>query len=168
MHSMSKILIILGSFIFSSNAFAGNWVVHASELRAKIAVIEQTEAKIEDLIKQKNEKSSGGSSTVVIDQIVEAHKELKKSVKEYNKLRNHVRFEHPEQGDDTERKYHPHRFKSIEEFEDSVGIYGKLDRMKRKMKKTYGIEEKKPVVVEAPKKKKDDLDTEVPRVKLSY
>lgn len=168
MHLMNSLTVMLFTVLISINSHAGNWKVHASDLRAKIAEIEQAEAKIEDLISQKKSRKSGNSSTEIIDQIVDAHKELKKAVEKYNKLRNHVRFEHPEQGDDTERKYRPHRFKSIEEFEDSVGIYGKLDRMKRKMKRTYGIEEKKPPAPPKVEKKKEDLDTEVPRVKLSY
>jgi hypothetical protein len=161
----NKVLILLISFS-PSFSFAGDWKVHASELRAKIATVQQLEEKIEDLVKQKNTKA--GNTAGILEQIVSSHDELKKAVKEYNKLRNHVRFEHPEQGDDTERKYRPHRFKSIEEFEEAVGIYGKLDRLKRKVKTTYGIEDPKPPEPPKPKKKEEDLDTEVPRVKLSY
>ena len=122
MRLMNKALIGI-LFCSPSLSYAGDWKVHASDLRAKIATIQQLEEKIEELVKQKNSKA--GNTSAVLEQIVSSHDELKKAVKDYNKLRNHVRFEHPEQGDDTERKYRPHRFKSIEEFEESVGIYGK-------------------------------------------
>lgn len=165
MRLMNKGLISL-LFLVPNISFAGDWKVHASDLRAKIATIQQLEEKIEELVQQKNSKA--GNTSAILEQIVTSHDELKKAVKEYNKLRNHVRFEHPEQGDDTERKYRPHRFKSIEEFEEAVGIYGKLDRLKRKVKTTYGVEDPKPPEPPKPMKKEEDLDTEVPRVKLSY
>jgi len=92
---------------------------------------------------------------------------LKKAFEEYNKIRNHIRFEHPEQGDSTERNYRNVRLKSLEEFEDAVGIYGKLDRIQRKLKKVYNIEKPKPKAMAPKKKEKTDLDTEVPSVTLS-
>ena len=130
MESWNSVILISLIVFFSSTSNAGNWKVHASDLRAAIAEIEQKETLIQGLIDQKNKATGKTNTTQIIKQIVEEHKELKEAVKKYNKLRNHVRFEHPAQGDDTERRYNPKRVKSLDEFEDAVGIYGKLDRAK--------------------------------------
>lgn len=128
--------------VIPQSGIAGNWAVHASDLRAKIALIQQLEGDIEKAIEQKNQQKSG-DNTAVLQLIVDKHKELTKTVEEYNELRNHVRFEHPEQGDETERKYRSHQLRSLDEFEQAVGIYGKLDRVKLQLRRVYNWQEQK-------------------------
>lgn len=166
MSSRFLISLLLFSLSFICQAFSGDWMVHASKLKEKLATINQIESEIEKNIEIKNTKK-GSESAAALDLIVEKHKELKKAFEEYNKIRNHIRFEHPEQGDSTERNYRNVRLKSLEEFEDAVGIYGKLDRIQRKLKKVYNIEKPKPKAMAPKKKEKTDLDTEVPSVTLS-
>ncbi|MEC9282288.1 MAG: hypothetical protein VX642_06220 [Bdellovibrionota bacterium] len=160
--------IIVFAFILTNMpvAYSGEWLVHASKLKEKLATINQLETEIENNIEIKNTKK-GAESAAALDTIVEKHKELKKALEEYNKIRSHIRFEHPEQGDSTERNYRNVRLKSLEEFEDAVGIYGKLDRIQRKLKKVYNMEKPKAKALAPKKKEKTDLDTEVPSVKLS-
>ncbi|MFK8137803.1 MAG: hypothetical protein AB8E15_05515 [Bdellovibrionales bacterium] len=153
--------------LFSSPLFAGDWKIHASNMRANMAELTQKEQAVKSLIQQKNNTKDKALISSLLDQIVTAHEDYKKAVDKYNEERNHIRFEHPEQGDDTERSYRYRNAQEIEDLEDAVGIYGRLGKVKRKLKKTYGIKDKKRNI-EVKEEKKEEFETETPRIKLSF
>jgi hypothetical protein len=57
--------------------------------------------------------------------------------KDFKTESDHVRFEHPEEGDKTERKYRRYKLKSVEELEAEAGSGGQLDRTKKKAESIY-------------------------------
>ncbi len=127
-------LIIL--FLFQLSAFAEGektcrWVEHESRLTSFTTKIRSLEKEISDLIIYKKTLENTERVRLVTQQISFKHSDLAKVIKEYESERLHVRFQHPDRDLEDERQYVAVKLKSLEEIEDTFGLDGRLDRIRR-------------------------------------
>ena len=70
-------------------------------------------------------------------QALTEHAEMKKSIKEYNSIREELKYKYPKKNDQTERRYLPMREETIEDIVNESGISGILSRIKKKIDAKY-------------------------------
>jgi hypothetical protein len=119
-------------------AGASEWDTHSVSLRASIGKIRVQESRIAELIQKKKTVTTPDEMGHVLANITKEHKELTRFYEDFEKERQHIRFEHPEEGAKTERQYRAYRLKSVHEMEAEGGIDGKLNDLKSKVKQHYG------------------------------
>ena len=124
---------------FLDGARAGEWRNHQASLAALQGQLRQLEGDLSHLIEAKRQAQDAAQVKVIADEIVVKHAKLREISKEYEEERQHVRFKHPERGDEAERRYSRHKPQAIEELEGEVGLEPKLDRIKLKIQTVYGI-----------------------------
>ena len=95
--------------------------------------IEGDEKEIQELIERKKLAVDKSSIDEIVQDLVKKHADLKKISQEYEQLRLHIRFKHPEKNETVERKYVHYKLKTLPEMESSFGIDGRLDRTKTKV-----------------------------------
>jgi hypothetical protein len=133
------ILRICLLILFTLQAQAREWDLHEASLKASVEKIREKEKKIVEIVKQKNLlPPDSPKAKPILEELTKEHKELSEFYKDFETEKQHVRFEHPEQGLKVERKYLRYKVKTIEDFENEVGIDGKLSRLKSKTMKKFG------------------------------
>lgn len=134
---ISKILTMSLIFVGLTSAYGKEWGVHQGNLRGWVGKIQSKEDEIKKLILEKQHTKDKDKQKEVMDKLVEVHKGLTKDYKDFEEERNHARFQHPDKGQDLEKKYRPFRLRSIEEIEGDMGLDGKLNRLKSKIERVY-------------------------------
>lgn len=129
-------LVVLHVGLFFGTNFgiaqtACRWTEHESRLTSYTAKIRGLEKEISDLIAHKKTLESTERVRLVTQQISYKHTDLAKAIKEYESERLHVRFHHPDRDLESDRQYLAVKLKSLDEIEDSFGLDGRLDRIKR-------------------------------------
>jgi len=122
---------------FGQEARAAEWARHEINLKGMAIKIENLQDDIRALIEKKKESKSADEKEELMKDIVKKNGELKKIYKDFKAEKEHVRFEHPEQGDKTERAYRHLKLKSLEELQDETGLDGQLSRLKKKVETSY-------------------------------
>ncbi len=109
------------------------------EWARRITSLNKLEARIKDdadnlqaAIKQKNSPGPGG-----LKPIVHSYHDLVKSMKEYNRQKEILKYKYPEEGEMIERRYLPMRARPLSEYESDSGFNAELTKLKRKIDKTY-------------------------------
>ena len=110
---------------------ACRWTEHESRLTSYTAKIRSLEKEISDLIAHKKTLESTERVRLVTQQISYKHSDLAKVIKDYESERLHVRFQHPDRDLEGERQYMAVKLKSLDEIEESFGLDGRLDRIRR-------------------------------------
>lgn len=123
--------------LISSKSFAGGFEAHKQNLQNMVMSISDIESEINKMIHHKRSEHDREAQKKVMKEIQEAHKKLLEAYKKYNEEVNHVKFRHPEQGDEGDRTYTVLKPRTLEQIENDVGLEGKLDRIKRKMGAQY-------------------------------
>ncbi|MGE3973670.1 MAG: hypothetical protein AB7F59_04000 [Bdellovibrionales bacterium] len=142
---MTKICVFIFCFFLIQGVFAREWDAHEVSLKASVDKIREKEKKIAELISHKNLMHEGAPELkAALEEITREHKELIALYKEFDDEKEHVRFNHPDQGQKIERKYSRFKVKTLDAFEGEGGIDGKLSRVKSKALKKFG--EKAPVI----------------------
>jgi DNA repair exonuclease SbcCD ATPase subunit len=118
-------------------AEAGPMAEHEAKLNGQKKQIEGLEGEIRELIQHKQHEHDAKQVQELIKEIANKHKELEKVSQEYEEVRLHVRFHHPDRNETVERKYLRYKFKSLKEMEDEFGIDGRLDRIKTRVSQTF-------------------------------
>ncbi len=97
------------------------------------------EARLErdKLLKEKAVTRENARMEAILKELTKIYKDISKTYEEFEKEKDHIKFEHPEKGDAVERKYKRYRPKSVEEREAEAGLNGKLTRTKTRVQKTY-------------------------------
>lgn len=146
------------------------WAAHEVSLRSQIEKIRTKEKAIAEIVHEKNKEKDDQKLKEYRTEIQKEYKELVKLYNELEEEKRHVRFEHPDQGVEVERKYQIYKIKSIEDMESDVGTDGRLSRLKAKVVRKYG--QPTPVVDEAPEESISEEpkppEKEEKRPKLSY
>lgn len=142
--ALSIFAILLPSLLFS-----GDFKSHSGALKGWGARIQNKEAELKRLIDEKQKIKDQKLVKEKLDQIVATYNELLKLEKEYEEERSHVRFEHPEKGEELIKKYHPYRALTMEEYENEVGVDSKLTGIKSKVAKVYSKTAVKPSLAPA-------------------
>lgn len=101
------------------------------------------------MIAHKNEEKEDAKLKPMLAALKKEYEELEKYYKDLEEEKRHVRFEHPDQGVEIERKYRAYKIRSIEDMENEIGTEGRLSRLKSKVLRKYGTEPT-PEKVEAP------------------
>jgi hypothetical protein len=132
-----KALVILVLFFGMGKSFAGDWATHEASLRNTAIRIGSMQDDLKALIVKKNKNKDPVERDKLLDEIKKKDEELKRLYENFRAEKEHVIYEHPEQGDDTERKYKHVKLKSLEEMEGESGVDGQLNRLKAKVERTY-------------------------------
>ncbi len=162
------LLLLLGA-----PALAREWAAHEVSLRTQVGKIREKEGKIAEIIHEKDKEKDDEKRTHLLTELAKEYKELQKLYKDLDEEKRDVRFKHPDQGLEVERKYQSYKIKSIEDIETEVGTEGKLSRLKMKVIRKYGSSldepstpvEKAPVEAKEHEKSQDETSK---RPKLSY
>lgn len=112
---------------------------HESRLTSLTAKIRSYEGEITELIEAKHHVENSERVRQVTQQITFKHDDLRRAIHEYETLRLHVRFQHPDRGSEDRREYPRQRLKSIEELDRVFGLDGRLDRIKTAIGKVFPI-----------------------------
>jgi hypothetical protein len=131
------ISLLLIFFINLSGAQAGDWTTHEINLRSYTIRIQSGEEELRDLIKKKNANTDPSLRDKYLEQIKKKQADVQRLYDNFRDEKDHILYEHPEQGDMTERKYKHLKPKTLEELENESGTDGKLSRLKAKVEKTY-------------------------------
>jgi hypothetical protein len=130
---------LLIAFAGAQSVSARPWSEHVNHLALLSHTIETDETEIRSLIKQKRHTEDAEQIAQIMKQIGEHHKSLQKATREYEEERQHVRFEHPEKNEQLERSYVRHDLKSVDDFENEMGLDGRLDVVRTKVLKTFPL-----------------------------
>jgi hypothetical protein len=131
-------LFILSALFFGgANGLADDWQKHDANLRSYVTRINADEDDLKDLIEKKDHNTDPAIRDKLLDDIKKKDAEIKDLFERFREEKEHIIYEHPEQGDNTERKYKHVKPKTAAEIESETGIDGKLSRLKSKIEKTY-------------------------------
>ena len=140
-HNRFKIFAALACvLLISSTSFARPWGEHHMRMNATAARIKQLEDDLKELIKEKKHAEEPAELRVITQNIADKYAEIEKIHKERHTEELHMRFQHPEKGDDEKREYTRIKLKSLEELENDFGLDARLNRVQAKIRRTYGIE----------------------------
>lgn len=145
--SVRAVVALFLIFIPVSTVVAGDWQFHLTNLTMRQSKIRALESEVRELLHHKKETEDPVQLKVIADEIAAKYAELAKVSKEFRDEYAHVRFKHPDRGDDDERKYSRYQLKTLEQLETESGLDGKLDHIKKKVADTFGApasEDKKP------------------------
>jgi hypothetical protein len=134
---MKRTLILCVLLCSSLMARAHSWPQHEVDMRGYVIKIKHLEEDRDNLLKEKAFTRDNARMDEIIKELNKVYKEIEKAYMEFNREKEHIRFEHPEQGDIMERKYRRVRMKTLEERESELGLNGKLNVMKYKLEQTY-------------------------------
>lgn len=132
-----RICLVFLVLLISKTVFAGGFEAHKQNLQNMVVSISDTEGEIKKMIHHKRSQHDREAQKKTMKEIEESHKKLLEAYKKYNEEVNHVKFRHPEQGDEGERVYTILKPRTLEQIENDVGLEGKLDRVRRKMEAQY-------------------------------
>lgn len=152
------------SLLICSAALGGSWNEHMNNINSMLGRMRTDEEEIKKLVEEKAQAKSKEQLNEILKQIVERYKNLQETHKRFEEERHHVRFEHPEKGDEVERRYRPFRLRTIDQMETEVGLEKKLDRFKAKVETVYkSPDQKKTTLTESEiRRKKYEIPTPTP------
>jgi DNA polymerase II small subunit/DNA polymerase delta subunit B len=135
--SLASFVFIFQGATFASNAMAESWGRHEVNLKGYQIKIRNSEDELRELIAKKNSNRNPKVRDEILKEIIQKSEDLKKTFADMKSEEEHIRFQHPEKGDETERKYRHLRLKSVKDLENEVGVDGQLSRLKAKVKDKY-------------------------------
>ena len=136
---------------------------HESRLTSFMAKIRTFEKEISDMIASKHHIESGEKIRMLTQQISFKHSDLAKVIREYEEERLHVRFQHPDHDMEGDRKYMAQHLKSLDEIEQSFGLDGRLDRIRKQVTVVFPADEKTvPTAVRGPASAKPEDSDDMP------
>ncbi len=128
------IFIIL---FFSIKGFTDDYARHQADLQSYALRIAAMQDDLRVLIAKKDRNSDPVARDKFLEEIKKNYDELKGTFEVFRREKEHVIYEHPEQGDSTERTYKHVKIKSLEELENESGMDNHLTRLKHKVEKVY-------------------------------
>ncbi len=134
-----SVALILALCLFVPAAFAREWRQHQASMGTKQSKMKALEGEIEELIHHKKGTENPDEITHITTTLAEKHAELAKVAREYREEQLHIRFKHPEQGDESERKYPRYQLKTLKEMASGHGLDAKLDKIKERLQHTFGM-----------------------------
>lgn len=164
--SLLKWMLINLFVLATAVATAKEWKEHQGNMQGHNARIVHYEEVIEGLLKEKQHVQNPGRLAQITKELVAAHKELKNIAIKKNKELKHMRYRHPARGHEFEKKYlRTYEVKSLQDYENQLGIGGQLTRVKEKIDLHYGVqpEEKAESIRRRQKEKEKE---EIQRIRL--
>ncbi|MCB0355689.1 MAG: hypothetical protein KDD40_01710 [Bdellovibrionales bacterium] len=137
---LKKIFIALSLWLLVSPSHA-KLMSEYTEKTGKLNILEtkirESKANIKARLKALDHTKDKEKKKELYDSLVAEHEELKKNIKDYNKIRQELKYKFPQKNDQTQRRYLPMREMSLKEIETESGLDGLLNRVKKKMDKKY-------------------------------
>lgn len=131
----AALVIALPSLSFAD----GNYQDHETKRLTLEREVEALEQEMKGLIHHQHQAHGNDEVKRIVDTLAATHKKYSKTLKDYEELRLHVRFKHPDEADQSERNYRRFTVKSLKELESEVGLDGRLDRIKQRVLATFPI-----------------------------
>ena len=128
-------LMLIPSFAHALDTFSDD----IAKLGGLTKQIEGDEKEIQELIERKKTAEEKSSIDEIVKDLVKKHADLTKVSQEYEQLRLHIRFKHPEKNETVEHKYVHYKLKTLTEMESSFGLDGRLDRTKTKVMTIFPV-----------------------------
>ena len=127
--------------------FAKEWRDENGRLQKLKSQIEKQKADLKEMFESKGSIKTSEEATALSKEILKKTAELKTDYTEFRKIQLHLRFEHPEKGDFSDRKYEREDLSDpVKESNFNVGIQGKLDKLKANVEAHYSVTRKKALV----------------------
>lgn len=155
-------LIIGFVTVSAATAAAGDWRNHQASMGTKQSKMKMLEAEIEELIQQKKTVEDPDVLSTLTSAMATKHTELAEVVLKYREELLHIRFKHPEKGDESERKYPRYQLKTLKEMENEFGLDAKLNRLKGRLEHTFGIKKPEPPPEDTPRRQAEDISARAP------
>lgn len=148
------LLVAICILFFPFSSQAGEYQAHIAKLGKVQAQMQKLEDEIHELAKKKSHAVDATEKEEIHKEMFTAYAELRKLNDDYEETKTHIRFKHPEKGEETEHKYSRHEVQPLANFENDATLDGKLDSFLGKFHSVYGqpVKEKKEARVEVVKK----------------
>lgn len=115
---------------------AGTWSQHQGSVNGARDRVVSKEEEIAKLAREKKGASPEKTKTILAE-ILKKQGEIKQVRESLAKEREHVRFEHPERGDQFEKVIVQLKPKTLEEIQSEVGLEKRLSTLRLQVAKTY-------------------------------
>ncbi len=123
------------------------WMDLNTQLQTLKTKVEMSEGSIKKMIEEKNQTHDEKQSAEIIKNLIKEHRDLTKTVEEYEQRRNQLKYRFPEAGLNDEREYERMEVRSLQEMENEFTIEGRLkktfNRVKQQYPKSYEAVQKK-------------------------
>lgn len=130
---------IISAIFWAGAAAADPWSVHQTNIQVHEQKIEQHNEAIRAAVQRKGQARDPKVLKEIMDEMVSNHAKIKEQIEKRNEELRHMRYRHPEKGQEFDRKYYKtYRFKSLEEYEHELDLDGQLTRLKEKLNLHYG------------------------------
>jgi hypothetical protein len=141
--------MVISSFLcLSLIVQAGEYKKHGGNLESLLLKIQTKEDSIKALGEELNRlsviKGAEDKQNETRQKMIKEHEELVAAQKQFNEEANHVRFQHPEKGEDFNFSIEDQQVKTMKEFEEEMGIDGRLNTLKSKVNKVYSVTSSQP------------------------
>ncbi len=137
---LTQVISALCVLTFSNTAVAKDWRLHQSSMSVFDQDIKKLNEEINGLIEDKRKTDEPSELRVITQAMADKHKAIQKLDKDRQKEYLHMRFQHPEKGEQQKREYSREKIKSLEEMESEFGLDARLNRIQAKIRKTFGTE----------------------------
>jgi outer membrane murein-binding lipoprotein Lpp len=107
--------------------------------------VEEKQKKIKELGEQKNATKDKAAQKAILDEMVVEARELRENVVKFQKEKKRLKYQHPERGDETDRKYKRFEVQVLEDLSSFSNLDLRLKGALGRVEKSYG---KPPEVVE--------------------
>lgn len=145
-------LVALSIMFYPFSSQAGEYQSHVAKLGKLDAQMVKIEDELHDMATKRTQALTEGEKETLHQQMVSSYEELKKIKEDYDSTKTHMRFKHPEKGDEAQHKY-THEIKPLSSFETDTTLDGKLDSFLGKFHTVYGTPVPKKEVKPEPVKK---------------
>lgn len=116
-------------------------------VQARVQVLEAKvnsgKEEIQKLLQEKQAAKDNEKINEIIRQILTLHKELGKTVKEYDQQRALLKYRYPEKGMTEKRQYERIEVKSVEEMESELSLSSTVQRTLKKVRSQYETPEER-------------------------
>jgi len=116
-----------------------DWAKQVTILNTKEGKMKAYTREIQDLIKKKKKTKIRSEKLSIIDQMIQAHTDLRKEAEGYNEMRNRIKYRFPNKGEVAERHYSSVRVQSLEQMEKEEGLDAHLTQLKLKIDQKYKV-----------------------------
>jgi len=115
------------------------WMDLNTNLQALKAKIRMKEEALQSMIHEKAKTKDQAQAAKIVSDMIAEHKELQKTITDYEEKRNLLKYRFPEAGLLKEREYERIEGKSLEDLETQWNLEGKIKKTVHKMKTKYGV-----------------------------
>lgn len=135
---LAKFSIIISLLLILSfpTTYAHDWKYHLTTLPNFLASVRLHEKNIMTLIDQKKQTSDRKRLKEIRNLLIKEYTSLQQSVDRLEKEKNHVRFEHPDEGEEIVKEY-TYTLESVPVVEKEYGLDKRLSDLVSKIRSVY-------------------------------